>query len=115
MNMPVVDATGHVVGRLAAVVAKRLLNGEEIVVVNAEKAIVTGRKSVVFGEYRAAPPWQYREPHAGQGAQLPAASGHDPPAHDFSHDALSATARANCLEAPARVPVRARRVQRDGL
>jgi len=49
--MPVVDATGHVVGRLASVVAKRLLNGEEIVVVNAEKAIVTGRKSVVFGEY----------------------------------------------------------------
>ena len=54
MNMPVVDATGHVVGRLASVLAKRLLNGEEIVVVNAEKAIVTGRKSVVFEEYRAA-------------------------------------------------------------
>ncbi|OGS48459.1 MAG: 50S ribosomal protein L13 [Euryarchaeota archaeon RBG_16_68_13] len=49
--MPVIDATGHVVGRLASVVAKRLLNGEEIVVVNAEKAIVTGRRSVVLGEY----------------------------------------------------------------
>jgi len=54
MTMPIVDATGHVVGRLASVLAKRLLNGEEIVVVNAEKAIVTGRKSVVFEEYRAA-------------------------------------------------------------
>ena len=52
MTMPVIDATGHVVGRLASVVAKRLLNGEEIVVVNAEKAIVTGKKSVVFTEYR---------------------------------------------------------------
>ena len=51
--MAVVDATGHVVGRLASVLAKRLLNGEEIVVVNAEKAIVTGKKSVVFQEYRA--------------------------------------------------------------
>ena len=51
--MSVVDATGHVVGRLASVLAKRLLNGEEIVVVNAENAIVTGRRSVVFQEYRA--------------------------------------------------------------
>jgi large subunit ribosomal protein L13 len=51
--MPVVDATGHVVGRLASIIAKRLLNGEEIVVVNAENAIVTGKKSVVFQEYRA--------------------------------------------------------------
>lgn len=52
--MAIVDATGHVVGRLASVLAKRLLNGEEIVVVNAEKAILTGKKSVVFEEYRAA-------------------------------------------------------------
>jgi ribosomal protein uL13 len=51
--MSIVDATGHVVGRLASVLAKRLLNGEEIVVVNAENAIVTGRRSVVFQEYRA--------------------------------------------------------------
>src|SRR2546427_12224797 len=38
MNMPVVDATGHVVGRLASVLAKRLLNGEEIVVVKDRKS-----------------------------------------------------------------------------
>ena len=49
--MVVIDATGHVVGRLASVVAKRLLNGEEVVIVNAEKAIVTGRREVVFNEY----------------------------------------------------------------
>lgn len=53
MIMVIVDATGHVVGRLASVLAKRLLNGEDVVVLNAEKAIVTGRKSVVFEEYRA--------------------------------------------------------------
>lgn len=51
MRMTVIDATGHVVGRLASVVAKRLLNGEEIVVVHAEKAIVTGRRSVILTEY----------------------------------------------------------------
>ncbi|OGS61566.1 MAG: 50S ribosomal protein L13 [Euryarchaeota archaeon RBG_19FT_COMBO_69_17] len=49
--MAVIDATGHVVGRLSSVVAKRLLNGEEIVVVNAEKAIVTGRRKTVLAEY----------------------------------------------------------------
>ena len=51
--MPTIDATGHVVGRMASVLAKRLLNGEEIVVVNAEKALVTGKRSVVFNEYKA--------------------------------------------------------------
>src|SRR5438093_10676909 len=51
--MSTIDATGRVVGRLASVLAKRLLNGEAIVVVNAEKAIVTGKRSVVFQEYRA--------------------------------------------------------------
>ena len=50
--MAIIDATGHVVGRMASVIAKRLLNGEEIVVVNAENAIITGKKSVVFQEYR---------------------------------------------------------------
>jgi large subunit ribosomal protein L13 len=49
--MPVIDATGHVIGRMASVVAKRLLNGEEIVIVNAEKAIITGRREVVMAEY----------------------------------------------------------------
>lgn len=52
MTMTTIDATGHVVGRLASVVAKRLLNGEEIAIVNAEKAIVTGRRGVVMTEYR---------------------------------------------------------------
>lgn len=51
MTMAVIDATGHVVGRLASVVAKRLLKGEEIVVVNAEKAIVTGRRGVLLATY----------------------------------------------------------------
>jgi large subunit ribosomal protein L13 len=53
MSMAIIDATGHIVGRLASVLAKRLLEGEEIVVVNAEKAIVTGRRKVVFEEYYA--------------------------------------------------------------
>lgn len=47
----VIDAKGHVLGRLSSVLAKRLLNGEKIVVVNAEKAIITGEKAMVFDRY----------------------------------------------------------------
>ncbi len=49
----IIDGTGHVIGRLSSVVAKRLLKGEEIVIVNAEKTIITGRRSRVFGVYKA--------------------------------------------------------------
>jgi len=40
----VIDASGVILGRLASIVAKRLLNGEEIAIVNSEKALVTGKK-----------------------------------------------------------------------
>jgi large subunit ribosomal protein L13 len=41
----VVNAEGLILGRMASYVAKRALKGEEIVVVNAEKAILSGKKS----------------------------------------------------------------------
>jgi large subunit ribosomal protein L13 len=40
----VVNADGLILGRMASKVAKRLLTGEEIVIVNAEKAVMSGRK-----------------------------------------------------------------------
>jgi large subunit ribosomal protein L13 len=40
----VVNAEGLILGRMASKIAKRLLTGEEIVVVNAEKAVISGRK-----------------------------------------------------------------------
>ncbi|HXY11907.1 MAG TPA: 50S ribosomal protein L13 [Thermoplasmata archaeon] len=49
----VVDASGLVLGRAASQIAKRLLNGESIVVVNAEKSIVTGSRSEVVAHYTA--------------------------------------------------------------
>lgn len=48
----VIDADGNVLGRLCTDVAKKILKGEEVVVVNAEKAIVTGSKEDVFAEYK---------------------------------------------------------------
>jgi len=46
LNKPVatVDADGLILGRMTSIVAKRLLNGEEIIIVNAEKAVLSGKK-----------------------------------------------------------------------
>jgi len=48
----VINAEGHILGRLSSKIAKRLLEGERIVVVNAEKAIITGEKYMVFSRYK---------------------------------------------------------------
>lgn len=50
--MPVVDAAGQVLGRLCSHVAKRLLQGEEITVVNAERAVITGSRDAILREYQ---------------------------------------------------------------
>ena len=49
----VIDAEGAVLGRLASIIAKRLLLGEEIIVINAEKAIVTGSKERILERFKA--------------------------------------------------------------
>lgn len=40
----VIDASGLILGRMASVVAKRLLLGEFIIIVNAEKATISGKR-----------------------------------------------------------------------
>lgn len=47
----VLDASGQVMGRFSSAIAKRLLNGEEIVVVNAEKALITGSNPWLIEEF----------------------------------------------------------------
>jgi len=39
------DATGLVAGRLGSIVSKRLLQGEQVVIVNAENAVISGRRA----------------------------------------------------------------------
>ena len=41
-ELVVVDATGLVVGRMATFVAKQAINGNDVHIVNAEKAIIVG-------------------------------------------------------------------------
>jgi large subunit ribosomal protein L13 len=48
----VYDAKDKVLGRVASVVAKQLLNGKSIAVINAEQAIITGNKEVTVARYK---------------------------------------------------------------
>src|SRR3989304_7522934 len=65
-----VNADGLILGRMASKVAKRLLNGEEVIILNAEKAIISGKKKSKVAEAKqflevGAPergPFHYRRP-----------------------------------------------------
>lgn len=48
----IVDGEDQVLGRLASEVAKKLLDGEEIAVINSEKAIITGDPEKITEKYR---------------------------------------------------------------
>jgi large subunit ribosomal protein L13 len=48
----VIDAEGLILGRLSSVVAKRLLCGERIALVNAERAIISGKRTSIVKEYK---------------------------------------------------------------
>jgi large subunit ribosomal protein L13 len=48
----VIDAEGAILGRLATTVAKSLLNGYKVYVVNAEKAVVSGNPQMIIESYR---------------------------------------------------------------
>ena len=48
----VVDATNHIAGRLASNVAKLLLQGHRVTVINCEKIMMSGTRSNQIKEYR---------------------------------------------------------------
>ncbi len=50
--MTVIDANGLILGRLASIVAQRLLCGEEIDVINAESAVVSGSAETTMSKYQ---------------------------------------------------------------
>ena len=51
MNYTVIDADNMVLGRLSTNIAKRIMKGEKIAIVNAEKAVVTGAKENIMAKY----------------------------------------------------------------
>ncbi|WP_423792259.1 50S ribosomal protein L13 [Methanocaldococcus indicus] len=50
--MTVINAEKAILGRLASEVAKRVLRGEEITIINAEKVIITGNREWILEKYR---------------------------------------------------------------
>jgi large subunit ribosomal protein L13 len=66
----VVNAEGLILGRMSSKVAKRLLNGEEVIIINAEKTVISGKKKQKIAEAHVflevgAPergPFHYRRP-----------------------------------------------------
>ncbi len=47
----VVDATDHIAGRLCSYITKLLLSGKRVVVVNAERAMISGKKESILREW----------------------------------------------------------------
>ena len=47
-----IDATGHIAGRLCSRVASEILRGKRIVVLNAEKAVLSGKRDTVIAEWK---------------------------------------------------------------
>jgi large subunit ribosomal protein L13 len=55
MGIEVIDGEGLILGRLASAVAKKLLTEKdtEIVIVNAERVVISGSKDRIFKDYKA--------------------------------------------------------------
>ncbi len=61
--MIIYDAEGHILGRLSSIIAKNLLEGEHVTVVNAEKAVISGnRKAIVIHYHKRV---KRGDPHKG--------------------------------------------------
>jgi large subunit ribosomal protein L13 len=69
-SVTLVNADGLIVGRMCSKVAKRLLNGEDVIILNAEKAVFSGKRKSkileghIFLEVGAPErgPFHYRRP-----------------------------------------------------
>lgn len=53
MDEIIINAENMVAGRLASTLAKELLNGKRVTVVNAEKALVSGKPGATMEDFRA--------------------------------------------------------------
>lgn len=47
-----VDAEGQIAGRLSSAVAKMLLEGKGVTIVNASKSVISGKEKMIFDEFQ---------------------------------------------------------------
>jgi large subunit ribosomal protein L13 len=65
-----INADGLILGRMASIIAKKLLNGEKVIIINAAKAVISGKKKSKVAEAKkflevGSPrrgPFHYRRP-----------------------------------------------------
>jgi large subunit ribosomal protein L13 len=65
-----INADGLILGRMASIIAKKLLNGEKVIIINAAKAVISGKKKSKIAEAKkflevGSPrrgPFHYRRP-----------------------------------------------------
>jgi large subunit ribosomal protein L13 len=48
----VIDAKGLIHGRLASNVAEMIMDGKEVVILNAEGIVITGKREVIFADFK---------------------------------------------------------------
>ena len=63
-NKIVIDAEGEIFGRLCSFAAKQALEGNDIIILNCEKSIISGDKNGIIAKYRVA---RSRGGHSGKG------------------------------------------------
>ncbi|BDC00238.1 50S ribosomal protein L13 [Saccharolobus caldissimus] len=51
-NIVIINAEGQILGRMASNVVKLLKEGKKVVIVNAEKAVISGKKNMVIQSYK---------------------------------------------------------------
>ena len=47
-----IDATGHVAGRLCSIVASEVIRGKKVVVLNADKAVLSGKRDTIIEAWK---------------------------------------------------------------
>jgi ribosomal protein uL13 len=68
MSKIIIDGSGAVFGRIGSFAAKRALEGNEIVIVNSEKTIMTGNKKDIIAKYSTL---RKKGGHSQKGPKLP--------------------------------------------
>jgi len=70
-NEIIIDATGLVAGRLASKIAKMLLKGEKVIVINIEKAVISGTRHRIINRFKRRLEWRtYYNPEK-RGPKIP--------------------------------------------
>lgn len=65
MEKIIFDAENEVMGRLASIAAKKAIQGNEVAVVNCEKAIISGTKENIVGEFKKTRALNTNKPEKG--------------------------------------------------